>query len=318
MVDTIRGYIVLNDKDRNRIRNLINDSTLIKNNYGYVTIKNVSNFKITIKFDDKRIPYRLYFQGSLSRFYFGNNFEILSQKEILEAVNALSKKLNIHLKRALLTRVDFCYNIEVKYPVNEYLSCLLNFPRLECQRHPHSVLFYSKYSNSITFYDKVKESIDNHKKTFDILPNGYSEKHIMRYEIRFKSNLKRKFKLKKNLKVRHIYRKSVLGIAKQNSDKYYKKVIKINPTNNCDISDLLNERNGLLLYLSFHGIKKLGYSYIKSIINSHNLTTKNPQVKRSKLINQVNQILIKGNNVALDKDLIGELGLSHKVCKLKK
>ena len=71
MIDTIKGYIELNNYQKRDFKDLLKDSrkTITKN--GYTKTINVLNLIITISFDKKHKPHKLFFNGSLPKFFLG-------------------------------------------------------------------------------------------------------------------------------------------------------------------------------------------------------------------------------------------------------
>jgi len=305
MIDTIKGYINLNQYSYQDFEDLlIKGSKTIKENC-YTISFNLSNIKVTIKFDHNNRPLTLFFNGSLPKFYFGNNLIHLNKNTTLEAIQMLSDNLNIDMSKAILTRVDVGVNLEVDYSVHQYISCLVAFPRLEMMRFKDSVTFYTNSGyKSLIFYDKLKEIKAKDKETYNSLPNYNLDKNILRYELQLKKSLKRRLGLDKVL-LKDLYCDTVQDKLLILWLKSYQKVEKL--SFDVDPVHLLQSHNGLYKYLAFHGADSLGYERLSNTISELQFDVKNSSVKRSKMKASLNELLKNVRENALDKNLVGEL-----------
>jgi len=304
MIDTIKGYLNLNQYRYQDFEDLlIKGSKTIKENC-YTISFNLSNIKVTIKFDQNNRPLTLFFNGSLPKFYFGNNLIHLNKNTTLEAIQMLSDNLNVDMSKAILTRVDVGVNLEVDYSVHQYISCLVAFPRLEMMRFKDSVTFFTKSDyKSLIFYDKLKEIKAKDKETYNSLPD-YLDKNILRYELQLKKSLKRRLGLDKVL-LKDLYCDTVQNKLLSLWLKSYHKVEKLSM--DIDPIHLLQSHNGLYKYLAFHGADSLGYERLSNTISELQFDVKNSSVKRSKMKASLNELLKNVRENALDKNLVGEL-----------
>jgi hypothetical protein len=305
MIDTIKGYLVLDNKKYSDFEYLfINESRKTKED-GFTITFNLSNFRITIKFNNKNEPINLRFNGSLPKFYFGNNLAQLDWDTTKEAIQMLSDNLDVDMNEAILTRIDFGINFIVPNSIHRYISCLVNYPRLEKIQFKDSVTFYSKTGpKSLIFYDKLKEIKNNDKNAFYLIPEMYRNQNILRYEIRLVQLLKHE------LKSSHIQIKDLYNNTLQKKMKFiwlegYEKTNKLSI--GTDPLHLLNGHNGILKYLSYHGIDKISYDRIINSINDLNFDVKNPSVKRSKMKAIVNELLKGVKENTLDENLVKEM-----------
>jgi len=305
MFDTIRGYLEIKPMHRQRLGDLIENSIVTKLDNGFRATTHVDNFKVIVRLDSNGNPFKLSFYGSLTKLYYGNNIQYLNRRDTLHAINLLSKKIGVPIKGAVLTRVDFGLNVELDYPVHQYTNSILSYPRMEWMRLSSSVTFFTRYgSKSLIFYDKIKETKNNSKETYFLLSRDSRNKNVIRYELRFSKRIKNRFDVEQ-LKVRHLYKKRIRDEAKRHLLVNYNKVVKSsfgkNPTH------LLNVHNGGLRFLSYHGIKAMGYNHFEQIISQFNFGTKNDSSKRSKMKSTIKDIILIANENSLDSDLIGEL-----------
>lgn len=307
MIDTIKGYIEITNKEYSDFEHLFPEQSLNKrkNNNDYSRTFNLSNFKFTIKFDSNDIPTKLWFNGSLSKFYFGNNLAHLDLESTKKAVEKLSDKLNLDFSEAIITRVDVGFSFILKKPIPKYISYLQDYPRLSVLlKFPNSITFGPSNRNSLTYYDKLNEMKNRQKDAFKELNKNFSNKHILRYETRLFTPFKKELGIK-SIKAKNLYSKTIqkklFSIWKT---KYYE-TLKLSI--DVDPRYLLKERNGTLLYSAFLGIKMLGYRKIKSEVYSTNFKVKNHSQKRSKMLSPIKDLLKEVNSKKLDNNLMKEL-----------
>lgn len=163
------------------------------NEYGFSTRARKKNMNIYWNNGKLRV------QGSLSKYFNGNNFNCLKLSEIEKAVSILQNELKIDLSNATLSRVDLAGNIYLKENISEYFACLANYRNLK-RISVGSTLYFMKgkqYSKAkIAFYDKVAELGKHNAKRLGIFGHN-----IMRYEIRlYKEDIRRIFKFSLLLK----------------------------------------------------------------------------------------------------------------------
>ena len=89
--------------------------------------------------------------GSLCKYYLGNNFKAMGRKDTQRAIEKLSDTLHLPMSKATVTRIDVAQNIIVKHPVKVYLNHLgvLNYAtRLQ----EPTGLYYCKQMERLCFY----------------------------------------------------------------------------------------------------------------------------------------------------------------------
>ena len=305
MIDTIRGYINIGHSCHSNFEHLIQNKVISIKDDTYSISFNVSNFKIRIRFNSEDIPIKLFFYGSLPKYYYGNNLAQLDWDSTKKAIQKLSDELSLDLDDAILTRVDVGINLIVKNPVHEYISSLVSFPRLESMRFKDSVKFFSKSNyKAITFYDKLNEIRGKDKSIYNSIDEVYRNSNILRFEVCLMKSLKRKLGLDR-VYVKDLYRDTVQSKLERILFNYYDKVVKVsigvNPTY------LLPHHNGVYKYLSYHGIDKLGYDRFSNTVSGLQFNVKNPASKRSKMKSAIKELMHNVKENALDDDLVAEL-----------
>lgn len=305
MIDTIKGYVNLKQYSKKDFTAFIEKgSKKIKDNR-YTIAFYLSNFRITLKFDNNDRPLVLFFNGSLAKFYNGNNLMNFNWNDIGFAIQMLSDNLKVDMSKAILTRVDVGVNFKVKYSVHQYISCLVAYPRLETMRFKNSITFFTKSDyKSLIFYDKISEIKNKDKSIYNSLTDADTNKNILRYEIQLKKRLKNRLRLERVL-LKDLSRDTVQYKLVEIWYKSYLKVQKLSI--DIDPIHLLYCHNGLYKYLAFHGLDKLGYERFSNTISELKFDIKNPLVKRSKMKSTINKLLKNVSKNALDKNLVTEL-----------
>jgi hypothetical protein len=128
-------------------------------------------------------------EGSLCKWYLGDNFQTLTRKDTQRAIEKLSDTLHLPFFKANVTRIDLAPNIIVKYEPDVYFSHLgdLNYYNRFAQK---GSLYYNNPKKQIILYDKVREQ----KAKGQLIPEICQNRNVLRYEMRFKSRLREQFK----------------------------------------------------------------------------------------------------------------------------
>ncbi|MFZ4590923.1 MAG: phage/plasmid replication domain-containing protein [Ignavibacteria bacterium] len=130
--------------------------------------------------------------GSLSKYYFGNNLETLTRKTTLQAVESISDELHLKISNSNVYRFDIAQNLLMSDPVKNYLNCL---DELKCFKksiiNSKSVYFNSD-KTQLVFYDKLSE-MSNKRQVIPELYKQYKGR-LLRYELRHLRGLKQTFK----------------------------------------------------------------------------------------------------------------------------
>lgn len=301
MIDTIKGYIELSQYKYEDVEHLLNDGTINRSKKTFAF--NLSNFRFTIKFDENQDPIKLSFNGSLTKFYYGDNLAQLDWETIEKAINELSDNLGIILNEAILTRIDVAINLVLEKPVNQYIHNFYKNRNSGMLIYDTSKTFLSK-TTDISLYDKLKEMKRKDKDTFKTISNLIKDKNILRYELRLKKNLKHYFNLNEFL-VKDLFEKNIQNKIVDLWAKYYSKVNK-HIFINAPIL-LLARRNGLKEYLSYIGLKITGIEKTIQIIQSADFSVKDIYSKRSKMKKSLNKFIQEIDNQLLEENLMTEL-----------
>jgi hypothetical protein len=163
------------------------------------TSGNLKNLKIYIG------DYGVSIQGSLCKYYLGDNWQTLWRKDTKFAIEKLSDDLHLNLINAKITRADFGTNIILKNRPSEYYYYLGELPRYIRDTLTAYTLYFRNRTNTLCFYDKTKEQI----KAKNDIPTLYINNYVLRYEIRCLSNICKTLK-----------REQVIGETLYNEDFY--------------------------------------------------------------------------------------------------
>lgn len=314
MIDTIKGYKDITDLEFNQISHLVERAEGLSNgSFIHYKVK-LSNFTIKIVLNLNNKPLRLRFEGSLAKFYFGHNLSTLDPYTCKRAIEMLSDNLQVNISEATLTRIDFGANLCLEFPVANYISSLISYRNYPVYNHYTSKTFTSlSNSKTLCFYDKIKE-LKKDKKLFSQIPTEYQKQNILRYEMR----LQKKLAYSLGMKIVTLNNLTMGNFHKHLAKLWfhsYKKVDKLSFSE--DPIHLIHTRNGFLRYLSYHGLQKLSYEKVLSIIHNLVFTVKNPGVKRSKMKSLIRELVGQAKKDSLAHNLVKELDIKiHQSIKL--
>ena len=130
--------------------------------------------------------------GSLCKWYLGDNFKRMGRRDIQHAIEKLSDELHLPMSRAKINRLDVAENIITRHPVSVYLSHMGVLPYANRLVEPNS-LYYTRRDSTLCFYDKVREQ---HDKKMPI-PELFSSSNVLRYEQRYMRRLGTTFKVER-------------------------------------------------------------------------------------------------------------------------
>ncbi len=130
--------------------------------------------------------------GSLCKWYLGDNFKRMGRRDIQHAIEKLSDELHLPMSRAKINRLDVAENIITRHPVSVYLSHLGVLPYANRLVEPNS-LYYTRRDSTLCFYDKVREQRDKKMP----IPELFSSSNVLRYEQRYMRRLGTTFKVER-------------------------------------------------------------------------------------------------------------------------
>jgi hypothetical protein len=122
--------------------------------------------------------------GSLAKYYFGNNLEILDRQTTKTAIEMLSDDLLLPIGEAQLYKLEFGTNLIMQQPVSQYFNALVSARYYERTSYKHGIQFINS-QRSKSFYDKAAEM----RRSKIELPQELKSKNILRYEVRIKERV---------------------------------------------------------------------------------------------------------------------------------
>lgn len=178
---------------------------------------------------------RLRVEGSLCKWYLGDNLQTLGRGDTKRAVERLSDTLHLPISQADTTQIDIAQNFIMKHSPQIYYNHLGNSQHYKRLLQPNS-LYYKNGKRTLLFYDKVREV----KAKGGAISQLYEGRQVLRYEIRFKSRLREQFK-QPEVKALNLYdERFYMGLINRWQDEY-KAISKIN-TIHLNFKDMKTKR----------------------------------------------------------------------------
>jgi len=311
MIDTIKGYLnIYQDTIQiDQLKDILENPRVSggkDSDYEYIT-GTIKSFKISIHYNiNNGKVYRIYFEGSIPKFLFGNNIAQSYPEDIESVMNALSDALTIDISPAKITRLDIGFNFLVSNPVSYYISSINSYPRLQKITHENETVTFSSKSKAKTvlFYDKKKEMKDKgDKEALSSLSDFINDINILRFEVRFQKHFDPQLKLERvtflDLCSKNTYR-TLVTILIDTFNKVEFGVLEI-PS-----EILVSGRGGLKSFLALIGLKEYGHEKLLSLIKSQEFNVKNQAVKKSILKKHLRE-LVSSNDELLRFTVKNEL-----------
>ena len=159
--------------------------------------------------------------GSLAKFYFDNNFEILTINNCKEALQMISDVLEVPLTKATISRIDLGGNIITDFNVESYYDFLSDLRYYNRFRQSQSI-YYQNGLRKLVFYNKIAEAKNKNVS----IPAQFENKNVLRYELRFTKKVKQQ--LMKNLTAKELYNKEFYNLLLHKWLDNYTKIQKAN------------------------------------------------------------------------------------------
>ena len=100
----------------------------------YTVTGSLSNYSVSITPFQVRVK-----DGSLCKWYLGDNFKSMCRRDIQHAIEKLSDELHLPMDKASVKRLDVAENIITRHPVSVYLSHLGVLPYANRLVEPNSL-----------------------------------------------------------------------------------------------------------------------------------------------------------------------------------
>ena len=128
--------------------------------------------------------------GSLCKWYLGDNFQTMGRGDTQRAIEKLSDTLHVPMSKATVTRLDIAQNFITKHPPEVYLSHLGILKYATRLQEPNGI-YYSQTGGRLCFYDKNREQ----KSHREPIPELYEGRNVLRYEQRYTNRIASQFKV---------------------------------------------------------------------------------------------------------------------------
>lgn len=192
----------------------------------------------------------VFLNGSLPKYYYGQNQSTLNMQTTKSAIEQLSADLNLPLEEAFVYRIDFATNYVMEQPVASYFDSFgacRYYKRLD----QGSSLYYNSGRRQMLFYDKLKEQTN---KMVTIIPE-FESTNVLRYEYRLKKRVADQVGMME-IKASNLYNAMFYKALLQKYRKEYFSIEKLN--NLCFDSVIVGDVRALTKQLSLYGIQALG------------------------------------------------------------
>ena len=152
---------------------------------GTVISGNLNGYKVSVSENGVNLT-----DGSLCKYYLGDNFQTLGRGDTKRAIEQLSDTLHLHINKATVTRIDVAQNFIVRQPIENYFNHLGELAHYKrCPMLNDGSLYYFNHKSTVIFYDKVREQ----RAKGQPIPELYRDRNTFRYETRYKQRLSATF-----------------------------------------------------------------------------------------------------------------------------
>jgi len=126
--------------------------------------------------------------GSINKYWHQNNFNTMTKQQTELSVNKLSDLLSVEVSNSDVKRIDLAHNFIVNEEPNSYYNLLGASSRYNRLEQSKSV-YYSNKLRTKLFYNKIAEG----KSKNEFIPKVWTNKNVLRYELRYTSRLPKQF-----------------------------------------------------------------------------------------------------------------------------
>ena len=138
----------------------------------------LSKYRMTIK------------DGSMCKWYLGDNFQTLGRGDTQRAIEKLSDTLHLPMSKATVTRLDIAQNFITMCLPEVYFNHLGLLKYATRLQMPNGI-YYDQAGGQLCFYDKIREQ----KKHGEPIPELYKGRNVLRYEQRYTNRIASQFKV---------------------------------------------------------------------------------------------------------------------------
>ena len=128
------------------------------------------------------------FEGSISKYYLGDNIKSIGRSDTQRAIEHLSDTLQVNFIDSQVKRVDAGLSIDTQHPPKAYYSLFGVSERYTRNTYKGS-LYYRLGQREKIFYNKLADA----KAKGMFIPDFLANKNLFRYELRYKRKLDQQF-----------------------------------------------------------------------------------------------------------------------------
>lgn len=155
------------------------------NNGEAVITGSLDGLKVTLNRHQMKIK-----DGSLCKWYLGDNFQTMGRGDTQRAIERLSDTLHLPMSKATVTRLDIAQNFITRHPPEVYISHLGVLKYATRLQEPNGI-YYSQTGGRLCFYDKNREQ----KNQREPIPELYEGRNVLRYEQRYTKRIASQLKV---------------------------------------------------------------------------------------------------------------------------
>lgn len=275
-----------------RLPNLLSNTNEVKKSNGFTFINGyIGNLYVSISESGVKI------NGSLSKYHIGNNYSDFTRKDLEHSFEKLGDDLSLNLTDAKVLNIDIAHNLTLNHRCDLYFDQLLDSPRYQRFRMPHSV-YWENGTLKKKAYDKVFEVMAKKEH----LPEYIEALNLFRFEVSIKKNVSRVFS-KNSVTVKDLYNEHFyMGMQ----DKWlheFKNITKQQNLVTMPNANLIITPTEYSEYLKIRGLGVVGFEQAMNDVNSFNQMDKMGKSRLRKMLRELN----KKSNFTDQSDLINEL-----------
>lgn len=223
-------------------------------------------------------------EGSLPKFYLGNNFDSIEIGEIKEAIEKIEDTLKVILKGAFVKRLDVAKTLIMDNPIECYYPYFGSYGTTLLTKHRNS-RYYNLIQKTLIFYDKIKES--------KVIPEHWKGLFLLRYELRFLKAIHKQFK-RSSIYVEDLY---CPEFHSQYCDSWRNEFEKIHFID-LQLPESITTPTELDKWIRGMGIEAVGgYDKIMEVIDSINFEDRTQKYRTRKKIKELSQSDVMSNSL---------------------
>lgn len=256
---------------------------------------NLNGLKVIVSHTQVKVK-----DGSLCKYFLGDNFQIMGRADAQQAIEKLSDQLHLPMARARVTRLDVAVNLMMQHPIAVYINHLGVMRYKTRYVEPNGLSYITKLER-LLFYDKVKEQ----RTKGEFVPEMYRGRNLLRYEQRVLQRLPKVLK-QQAVTGASLYNERFYTFLLKRMWSNYQSIEKVNNIQlNTDIMKTVSEQNriGLLSLVERVGGEVAYLNLIAEAQQRGEITAKQAHDLRK----AVRKACDAGGDVVVKSDAIAEL-----------